>query len=108
MVYSDNAGVAFIVADVSLAIISRLAIDGSQLTLAFSSPLYSSRSSLSSADSTVLSSVFSVGGVHRSSTSSRALPCPLPFLLQANLTSLCNLSSLSNAVVITERKPSTE
>ena len=46
--YTDNAGVVFSVADVS-----RLTIDGSQLTVAFSSPLYSSRSSLSSADSTV-------------------------------------------------------
>ena len=45
--------------------------------------------------------MFSIGVVNRSSTSSRVrtLPCPFPSCFKP--TSLCNLSSLSNAVVIT-------
>ena len=44
--------------------------------------------------------VFSVGGVHRSSRVYVRVRC---LVLSLKPTSLCNLSSLSNAVVITER-----
>ena len=96
-----TADVVFSVADFSLSSVdSRSTIDGSQLTLALSSPLACHQQTRQfSADACA---VFSVGGVHRSSTSSRVRTsrCPFLFLLQA-ATSLCNLSSLSNAVVIT-------
>ena len=54
VLYSDNAGVVFSVADFSLSSADVLAIDGSQLTRSHRDRLLlCSRSSLSSADSTV-------------------------------------------------------